>query len=249
MDRRQFGKALGLLSTFSLLPEIQIVKPGITLETMQEFCMPWRERHYKFGEVISSPFVQRELASATDGRIGIRLSDSFGLADQDSELRIPPLDGAFDKYWSASVVQSWHPWPDADYFTRKYHGCPVCRGAGHIGPKVDFCDDCDGEGFIAKYDPLTDVFCGGFDCKSCNGQGIDPGSGTPCPCRRQDVPNMQHLDSRMIFAGYHRLISKLPDAEYIHMPGRNNSSEVPIMFRFSGGQGLLMPMNKDLDDE
>lgn len=245
MDRRQFGKALGLLSTFSLLPEIQIVKPGITLETMQGFCMPWRERFYRYGEVLSDPFVQRERASATDRRIGIRLSDSFGLADQDSESKLPPLDGVFERYWQTSMVQHWRPWPNADYFVGKFHKCPVCRGAGRIGPKVDWCDDCDGEGSIGKFDPLTDEFVYAFKCKSCDGEGIAPNSGTPCTCNRKDVPNLHHLDSRLINGCYHRLVWQLPDAEYIHLPGSSNSSESPVIFRFAGGQGLLMPLYKD----
>ncbi len=78
------------------------------------------------------------------------------------------------------------------------------------------CDECSGDGIVGEI------------CKVCNGEGV------------ATEPNAQQIDRLKVDRYYYELVrDHLPNAEYVA------SGEAPIQFRFTGGDGLLMPLSSN----
>lgn len=240
MDRRQFGKsALGLLS-FSLLPGVEKVHDVPVLD-LSPFCdiMPgcrWE---------MDTPFVQEGILSATDGRAGVRLLDAWDYADRNKDRRIPPLKSAFENTWKPNG--SWLPWPEADYIAEPNvdsAGCFACLATG-ITSERSVCDRCRGWGTVSiETDDEWDEWEEESPCSKCSGRGFLGIKCARCDGKpyRDDLPSRQFIDDHIIAARYHAPISRLPGVEYCRI-----DEYKPIVFRFDGGQGLVMPMLRPKD--
>lgn len=228
MKRRSFLAATStlLLPTWKIVPEWFSAEKQFPFELLIQFCDTEGYPRYD----MEHPFIQRGMASATNGHVGIRVKDCSALIDESTERKLPPLDGLFHTDYRGV---NWRRWPDADYvpFRDGASECWYCDGYGMVG--FDWCDRCGGDGMVEPCDDehnwivcpdCKDGKVGGVMCPECDGAGCG-----------YDVISSQWIGNRRINPKYHRLISQLPDPEYAV-----DSGEV-ISIRFAGGQVLLMP--------
>lgn len=225
VTRRTILKA----SIFACLPCIPAmeIKPGIDMSLLKEFVD--REPDGRFA--MKDPFVEDGNASATDGRIGIRVYDAMGIADKSKELRLPPLSKAFSNLWYP--CHAWKDFPSAEYFASDYGACWMCNGHGYLG-ELRECTYC-----YATGDGLDEF----SECGHCWGGMV---SNQLCPeCNgkpyRSGVRSTQRIGEQIIAAGYHHRIAKLPGVRYC-VSERRASGLKPILFTFEGGDGIVMPL-------
>ncbi|TWU22480.1 hypothetical protein Pla52o_35360 [Novipirellula galeiformis] len=241
-NRRTFLKSTGLLGIFGCLPTVE-VREGVSMDLMQQCCNPEQHRWD-----MASPFVEKGNATATDGRICLRVFESMGIADEDKPLRIPPTDNAFQQLWNP--VTSWSELPRANYESRKDVACTECIGRGYHGVLTE-CETCCGLGEIrtGRVDEWSEIIyadckdcCSGFrsdrKCKRCNGN----------PYSRSGHGGIMRMnDDLVIQSGFHNLIAKLPDVRWAMSKGFGDdpmrlqaNRGKAMLFTFQGGQGMCM---------
>lgn len=236
MDRRVFGKTVAALLSFPLLPEVRAVHAVPTVD-LEAFCS--LERGMRYG--MTRPFIQRGLLCATDCRIGVRMFDAGDYANREEGVELPPLFKPFDQFWKPT--DRWMPWPQADYALAQDRdfsfGCWRCRGTGVVANR-HACNACSGEGYDYAAEPSEWPLEESPQCKSCLGTGWAGTRCDRCQSRPYDaqLPSVAHLDGREIQAQYHAAIARLPDVEFVS----RRSETSPVVFRFQGGQGLVMPI-------
>lgn len=237
MERRSFIK-LGMFACLPVVPDFEI-RQGISMELLSKFTEP--NVHYRYD--CSKPFVEHGNASATDGKAGIRVFDTMGIADPDKPVELPPLAEAIDRFMKPGLT--WRDWPKADYQPADHGCCWFCNGRGYFGELRD-CSNCHGTGEIPypmNADEWDDYV---LTCpKCCDGKLSD----RMCPeCKGEPWESQekakQPLDDRFIASGYHHLISQLPDVRYA-TPETGVWPEPRagiVLIQFEGGNGALMPL-------
>lgn len=108
--------------------------------------------------------------------------------------------------------------------------CKECDGLGYL----DKCPDCDGDGefWHGRYE---------YECKECEGHGrVSSKSGSKC----DDCDGTGKIEADIKYRGavfsvsQIRAIAALPSAELAN-PAINGT----VRFRFTGGEGLIVPLN------
>lgn len=243
MHRRTFVK----LGMFACLP-VPDIRQGISMDLMRRACDPSWVRYD-----LSSPFVEDGNAVATDGKVAVVVFDRMGIANKQSPVRLPPVGKAFEAFWHPAG--KWLDWPSADYTWSDYASCYYCNGRGFEG-RLSKCSTCIGEGIVPAdlgkddwnhidWDDTPTV-----DCKKCvNGFR----SNTVCRiCKGtpyvETDKGKQVVSSGFIAAGYHHLVSQFPGVQYSEAnlcePNRAyHGNDKPVLFRFEGGRGALMPLD------
>jgi hypothetical protein len=166
---------------------------------------------------------------ATNGHIIIRVPEG--------EHHAPPVGyPAVDHLpWIHDQAEEWVNLPDLGDI--KPEGCTICAGTG----RTMICYECGGEGaltFSTHYSSY-EVCCG-----ICNGAEVVPEG--PDQCRQCDGAGRYVAHSPIpwqrgkINARYVYLLKDLPDIKI----STHGSPLDHILFRFSSGCGLLMPMLK-----
>lgn len=244
MNRRSFLQSTAAIGVSSLVPTWfkwpEVKAPPIDL---QAFCAA--EPFRKFD--VRKPFVQldvcegRNFTFATDGHIAVRVEASATMPSL-PDAKLPPCAGL--QWWPDEGCGAWRPWPKANYLPASESGCPQCKGFG-VFPYLGHCTNCD-EGYeIELKDDGTMCYTGmactkclggnmGARCTHCNGNaiGIFPGIQ---PIQSCEIPVYisTEFDRKMR--------QHLSGLEYRVLDAYN---QVPIQFRFEGGHGLLMVLDR-----
>lgn len=242
-SRRNFLKASGAAGIFACLPAIE-VRQGVPMELLERCC---DTESYRYA--MDAPFIEGANASATDGKIGVRVFDSMGLADTEKPLRFPPLGRAFDQLWKPQ--SHWQDWPAAEYQPTEHDVCYLCNGRGYEGALYE-CKTCDGAGDVIPPNVIADapfgVYCercpdcaSGWvsddPCKRCNGKPFDRGLGGKMPMD----------DDLCIASGFHHLVSRFPGVRWnIGNSYESDRGGPVVLFEFEGGQGMVMPLRSDV---
>ncbi|MEO1616494.1 MAG: hypothetical protein AAFV88_11630 [Planctomycetota bacterium] len=204
---------------------------------MKQFCDRFSSRPYRFD--MREPFVESGNASASDGRVGVRVFDTMGLADTGKPLSIPPLDRTFKQLWKPN--SKWTPAPKPDFQGSEF-GCPRCQGYGYLGTLTD-CDKCfsfEPDEFgneSANCTHCVDGLIGRQVCPDCKGKPDERRSGY-----------QQITDELQVAESYYRKILQLPDMEINHSTGyerppHSRAVGHVLLFRFQGGEGMLMGLD------
>ena len=125
--------------------------------------------------------------------------------------------------------------------TGKRYSCPECDGDGEVHLITDWsdygeetCDTCDGLGQLSKDHWLRLMPKGsnpvGVDCYSCDGTGKKHDE------KEVRIGDVLFTDTLLV------KISALPNCE-IGVIDKNS----PAIFRFNGGDGLLMPRHEGIE--
>lgn len=154
------------------------------------------------------------------------------------------LDGKYKKQAEAlfNGIDAEHciPWPNNDSVSYRYGKCNACDGKGYEDWKK--CQKCQGEGEINCPTCEHDM-----TCDKCNGHA---GSGTvACPqcVGKKSCRQVHHrvVDGKWISGKFDRLIVELPNVRY--QPGTMEGN--PVQFAFDGGEGVVMPMRQENDED
>jgi hypothetical protein len=118
------------------------------------------------------------------------------------------------------------------------HICTICKGRGKV--RVSDCDDCDGKGYFlhGRHE---------YDCRECNESGkLANESAEPTDCQSCDGTGERsdvgvEFNSAFIGAHYARHIATLPGVTVSTL----SDPAQAVVFKFDGGEGLLMQRRKD----
>ena len=204
-------------------------------------------------------YLQKFCGNADDSRINRPWSvDGWTMAtDGKILIRVPLVDGVEENpkapdvfHGSVGLAFDKEPeaWVDCPNISEPQPVlCPVCGGDG----SNMLCPECDGAGVVYFDTQFNDYGC--FECLSCRGSGkvskakwsgmvgisMDDAA---CSCERCHGKGTVFDDKSVDVSGvlfgdrYLALIGELPEAE-IGVFGPEEAAK----FRFSGGDGLLMP--------
>jgi hypothetical protein len=198
---------------------------------LTKFCADEDTKHLR-----DHPYVRNGYRYVCNGRVALRL-DAPGEADTDPDYTPPDIDGLIIE---AASGTDWRPWPDGPYMTSG-HSCLFCDGVGMVDRIA--CSTCKGGG---------DTQCPACHhervCADCFGRGYTSGKECPnChgnPCQSA-LPHDLVLIGRHISVKYGRLIETLPNAEWCADPTTGEEPLKPLGFRFTGGIGVIMPLNME----
>ena len=189
-------------------------------DKLTAFCAEDNTRY-----AITQPWVKGGYRYYTDGRIVVRVPTAD--ADYEGELSFPPGEEVFAPH-DFNAVTDWRPWPTEEPPT-EMEKCRNCKGTGK-----KICDTCDGDGTTECPE------CGSFiDCPDSGGTA----SKVACAeCRGAGAirrPAAVTIGKRHV-AG--RFVVKVRDnCEEAQWSDSGEANEC-MLFRFKGGQGLLMPL-------
>jgi len=236
INRRE---AIGWLGSCLLVPSLRLLSgqperkpPPIELADFCADCVYHRgSKKLDF----RAPFLQSGWTYATDGSVAIRIS-----ADQEQGQRAIahlPEVGALP-YWQLESGR-WRNWPPRRWIEHpRCDWCPICEGTGYLRPRKD-CPRCNGWGGCG--------WEGGAElpCEICRGSGY---AGHKCPyCdgsgHAAGRPTVQQVGPAAISGRYDLILRKLPDLRWQPASGAGPAELLPLRFRFSGGDGLLMPLD------
>jgi hypothetical protein len=168
---------------------------------------------------ISKPWVVSGWKYACDGRIAVRI----------------PFRGP------DSPTPEGRPRPDLPSLFRDFE----CADGFVAFPAVEQCRECKGEGkYIGECTSCRgrcdcECRCGDLhDCGECDGSGRTEIS---CGCVNDEGRYVQ-LGAAWINGRFAWLIACLPKPEFVPQP----NADERILFRFEGGQGIVMPVLKGI---
>lgn len=243
MNRRSFLQSAAALSLSALVPTWfkwpEVAQPI----NLQAFCAA--EPFRKFDA--TRPFVQmdvdeaRAFTFATDGKIAVRVNANAGLlASPDGKF--PPCAGL--RWWPDEGTDAWRPWPKANYLLASDSDCPRCDGYG-VYPNQGECEACYGLGNLEDADFWSRV--PNHQCRACRGSGNAGPICTHCHGKAIGVfPAIQPIESCQASVYLDAKIDRkmrreLRNIEYRVIDAYN---VVPIQFRFDGGHGLVMVIDR-----
>ena len=192
---------------------------------LQKFCST-----DSFRININKPFSKGDYTYATNGHIMVRVSKVEGIGEQETSDTIKAVNPV--PLFSDIENLVYVPIPDIPPTT--YEQCQRCEGAG----KLKTCPECDGDGFVCFTNRYSDYEC---DCETCGGTGKLAGDQETCgKCigtgkiakREFTIVGGQKYDNK-----YLSMIKELPDCEIAETGGLKAAH-----FKFTGGDGLLMPV-------
>ena len=178
-------------------------------------------------ERLKTPWSSRYWSYATDGKMAIRAPrlDAFGERGDNDDIT-----NGIDPLVSAAAGPTWYDIPAVPPAPGP---CPKCHGV----PAVK-CEACDGDGAVEwefEYDGRTydmEAACpvcegeGTEECSRCDGSGVLP------------EPPVD-VGPALIMPCYLRLMARLPGCQIAPVDGWS-----PVLFRFIGGSGSVMPMRR-----
>lgn len=180
---------------------------------------------YRFAK----PFIRSGWKYATDGRICVRVPTT----EPDTENGINGATTIFP-----AVLDGWTKYPEPpDYVIGQNADCPKCNAKGVTGGSK--CEACDGSS-------ECQCMCGDeHECNHCNGTGIVNGNWCRhCNgLRRGAFPAYTVLAGRAVSFKYSEKIRVLPAVEYADV--NDATGKLPLAFRFTGGDGVVMPLSPD----
>jgi hypothetical protein len=200
------------------------VRNAELLEILKEFCSAEESR-----PTLHTPFSRGECSYSTDGRIIIRVPrlDS-----------VPERSGAplAEKLWSKARIdilklKGWVEMPELPEL--QFNLCDDCFGSGmcEACPECEIIGSKSVDGVCVECENKNFHNCEQFRCEACNGSGKHP------VAKRVTLGN---TDLNLI---YLRKINRLKGLLFSPtMPSPND----PVPFKFDGGDGLLMPMRKEV---
>jgi len=189
------------------------------LELLKRFCSDRGEIHD-----MSEPYTIGAYTYASSNHIAVRVPVIREIMDN---CEAPETDKLA---WHHAKANQFGPLPD--YSLDQADPCQLCLGTG----LVKACPECEGEGLVVlENDYHTYTAESDFVCPDCEGQKLD-------------------LD---FVVPYHKIGLKARDLELIKtLPGVEIAPPVidvenfiyePVMFRFDGGEGLVMPTTTGKD--
>jgi len=193
---------------------------------LQDFCAKDEQKQNR----LSKPFSHGKYSFASDGHMLIRvprlLEVTKGLPDF--------MESKFTEFVTGDCLT---PIPDYEQEKKK---CSICRGTG----KVEECPECKGIGEVYFQNIYNDYE---FECLTCNGHGEV--SGGKNACEECEGTGQVYADR---WAGIDignkriglRLLDKIKELPGVMLGNCSGDDKAPVMFRFDGGDGLLMPMTK-----
>lgn len=235
LDRRSFNRAIGYMLGAAVVPGAKVAAPI----DLMPFC---NRESTRFD--LDRPFSSNGWTYAADGCIAVRVahvSPSPTKADRVPNLSFLPFGD----------IHGWRPWPEQRWWTEigDVDWCPYCEGLGFVGADVVRCDQCGGDGrcWDDEWD-VSSVLCskcrgrrcrGGDRCEYCAGKG------------QGELPTIQLVGSTAVSALYDLKIRRLPNVEFgqtAFIPRRaggepmHDAQPTPaVVFRFDGGDGVVMP--------
>jgi hypothetical protein len=182
------------------------------------------------------PFSWGNHTYATNGFIAIRIRRMDDSPEREENKKI--LD--IINHGLALKPPQWFPLPE---ITLEQASCDVCGGSG----KVYFCAECEGEGLLTFSNKWNEYEA---TCESCGGKGRLGHQPSEVfeeePCENCAGCGLITKDTATQLAGVwftDTLLSKLAGlpgpVEIGPMPG-----DRPSHFRFTGGEGLIMPRSR-----
>ena len=107
--------------------------------------------------------------------------------------------------------------------------CGDCDGDGrfHYGKHWYECAECDGSGKVKNKDVVARELT--VDCEICKGTGHSFST--------KQIPDGRHVQVR-----YLQKILALPNVEYLPDTSGEVYTKPAVLFRFTGGVGLVMPV-------
>lgn len=184
---------------------------------------------------ITKPFTLEDYTYATNGHILIRVPriEGVGAPEESEKFKLVDLRLLF----VALKDYTYHPIPDIQPPVGKQ--CYKCQGTGMI----NLCPECDGEGEIEFKSLYNNYSC---ECKTCDGNGYSrQGKGTLFECNKchgvgtiTDTSTVQ-ASGRYYSDLYLLWLKELPDCVLAEAKELE-----PGHFKFTGGDGFIMPINK-----
>lgn len=231
MTRRTALKALAAGMAAFVLPA-----PRRTID-LTAFC-DWRKATRRYD--MAMPYELEDWTYATDSKVCVRVRPE--MADAVHHVgKMPPFESL---NWNHDTLRGWQPMPSRSPLLEHDGMCPACEGYGFEGGVCgNECETCEGTGVDGR------AVSRSWRCEPCDGSGfVAPPGVAKCPaCKGNamgDFPSVVELEGRYFdVALYERVRSLgaefafdwLTPAEF-----RPLTSEV-LKFKFSGGEGLLMP--------
>jgi hypothetical protein len=199
------------------------------IKMLAPFCSfdPYRKN------AIGQPYSTPMHTEATDGRIIIRVPRLHSVHFNE----LAPKKTA-ELGWRHLTVMEW-----VDCAVRGIKKtCNRCRGSGWSFP----CIECSGDGEVILENEFSEYVC---ECKSCRGRGMLAGKGEksiPCEtCHGTGFHSDEcvKIGKAHILEFHYQLISGLPESQIEASDSYGSDGNYPpICFKFSGGEGLIMPI-------
>lgn len=228
LNRRE---ALKTLLAGALLPSWHVLAPKRHLDLTQ-FCAAEPGIRYD----MTKPFIQAGKLYATDAAICVRMPTQWDDEPQ-SEIRLPPVE---------RIPWRFHSWPKVERATvlNAMDWCATCEGAGYLAFRE--CSECYGTGEGED---------GWNECHLCNGAGkVGTTKCTTChgtPYIPQ--PCLVHVQANGVDAFFARKywdkIQAIGGVEVVvreSVPTDLSSPYELLGFRFDGGEGLLMGLDRNM---
>ena len=161
-------------------------------------------------------------------------------------IRVPLRDDVVDTVPSQITMSKLpfdcevYPTKFPEYKPQAMKKCPACDGR----KSVSTCPECDGKGEVILDSGFNGYEC---DCKTCNGDGYVPGDERKCEgCDGTGityVDNYPFVDIGDVRLNI-KLLDKIKDLPGIILGPVDGGYRRMVHFRFDGGDGILMVMNK-----
>lgn len=209
----------------------------MNLFELQKFCSDDEDK-----KNIVTPFSVGEFSYATCGKIIVRVPRLEGIPERDDAPQVdaPPLDGLF--------FQEPGHWHNLPVVAVAKEVCGPCSGVG----KVLTCPECEGDGEVSLSTDYNDY--DEQECKSCRGNGVLSEAKWKELMRRINANPEATCEncggSGSVFPGIPVQIGEAVFNDYLldKLAGLPGPVEIgpfePLTaarFRFSGGDGLIMP--------
>lgn len=171
---------------------------------------------------------------ATDTKVCVRVA-ADPLDAVQNEGRPPPFHSL---PWRHDDLRGWRTLPAPRPLLADDSNCPACEGTGNRGGVPDAkCDECGGCGAI-----------GGRGCNECHRTGRRrPGTEACLACGGKAVgvfPSVVEVGGQFYAVELYEKVARL-GGEYVTGPKVAGSPHGVMMFRFDGGEGMLMPIRGD----
>ncbi|MFO0919666.1 MAG: hypothetical protein U0872_15315 [Planctomycetaceae bacterium] len=196
---------------------------------LSKFCDPEATR-------CATPFVRSGKKYATDGVIAVCVpADGETDTPRNDGRDFPNCKAVFENRFQD--IADWQPMPPPKTLD-DLRACRTCQGMGKVNPED--CPECDGRSF------RTCDMGHDHDCDACDGTGEVGEKCSACKGKgRIDGAAYQAMGDQWVKIEYDQLLRDLPNVEWAFANSRNGDLHDCIQFRFEGGIGLLMVLNKD----
>jgi len=210
---------------------------------LEPFCAPSIPQ-------LREPFSIGDFTYAANGHIMVRIPRRPGIPEADKDWRRQLEGGILANLTAALADRSYGPLPlYGDHPGTPPTECGWCDGSG----KVVKCADCDGDGEVMCGE------CGGDrECETCEGCGSVPSVAADAQacrgCNGSGRQGIARYPTHDFDIKYIAMISALPDLQVAfgtapaNWRDRNNFATA-MTFRFDGGVGVLMPMDREEADD